>query len=122
MAPLWHQKVKDEAREVGKRAFTKAERRRQTIAALGLNAEYEFDRWQAPWNKNSSQLTSELNSTEAELEGDAARRSTKTMVAELQRAGVPATSDAAKKIRSFHEAMVDLSMQGPILKALVLPL
>lgn len=50
---------------------------------------------------------------EEDKEGDEAGpgvlRSTRMIVAEMQRIRVPATSDAADKLVFFHEAIVDLS-------------
>lgn len=117
MAPLWRQKFKDECKEVENRARSRRERKRSAELALGLSDKYNFDAWIPPWVKKVKDLEGDEAKTEENAEngeaGPGVLRSTRLIVAELQRIRVPATSDAADKIVYFHEAMVKLSACPP---------
>lgn len=112
MAPLWHQKFKDECKEVERRARSRAERKRDAAAALKLNDEYGFDKWVPTWARKGSHEQKVDDEEDAEA-GPGVTHSTRLIVAELQRIGVPATSDAADKIVLFHEAIMKMSMRPP---------
>ena len=108
MAPLWHQKFQDECKEVERRARSRAERKRVASKALNLNGEYGFDKWLPPWAKKGGHEQKEEEEEDAEA-GRGVTHSTRLIVAELHRIGVPATSDAADKIVLFHEAIMKMS-------------
>ena len=107
MAPLWRQKAKDDCQEVVNRARSRRELKRAATTALGLKDEYDFDRWRAPWQRNTKELNKELtHEGQIHMEAEEAQRhSTRTMVSELQRLAVPATSDPARKLQIFQATL-----------------
>ena len=90
------------------------ELKRDAALALKLTNEYGFDKWEPPWARKYDQ-------GEKEEDEEGVTRSTRMIVAELQRIGVPATSDAADKIVRFHEDLIQMSTCLPLKRAQIPP-
>ena len=128
MRPLWLQKHKDSHKDVALRARSRVERRANAKIAFSLSKEYEFDRvLKAPnlFRKgiHDEQDKAEKNEAgEAETQEDAQenevqdglvvreRRTTKSLVAELQLLRVPPTAVAGRKVRAFHDFIAEISV------------
>lgn len=113
MAPLWKQKKKQEGIGVSKRARSHAERRRNAIVSMGLNKATNFDALKAPWDRDFRDLAKDDDEENWEDGDDSlvqqAVKTTRSFSAELQKLGVPGTSNPALLIRDFYEDIARLS-------------
>jgi len=107
MAPLWKQLKREGGELVDGRALSTAECARNAASEFGLNRTFEFDRWLTkPYEQSSHELENELD-VDANDEPDGVT-TTRLPVAELHKMRCPANSEPAKKLRAFHDNIVNL--------------
>lgn len=122
MAPLWVQQAKESGESIAKRARSRAEKGRLSMADKAtMSQQFQFDNvlTTTPFRKSAAALQKEENDAHASKDGNESEDSdeedehtvsTRFPAVELQLLRIPANSNAGLKVKRFHDQIVSLSL------------